>query len=166
MKLLKTISDVAIPEDDSGWIVRESSRGIFFDKNGLIPLLYGTNCDIHELPGGGIEKGENRLSGLEREVMEEAGGKVKVTQELGKIIEYRSAINTKQISYCYLGEIKKVAEPQFTEEELRDGTILEWVTIDETIEKVMGDNSTDYEGPFIQERDLFLLELAKKLKKI
>ncbi|MEN8252871.1 MAG: NUDIX domain-containing protein [Patescibacteria group bacterium] len=163
MKLLKTIKDKDLPRDESSLEIRECSRGVFVNKDGLIPLLFASNIDIHELPGGGIDPGEDRHSGLVREVLEEAGGEIEVTHELGKIIEYRSKINRKQISYCYFGKIKSVAEPTYTEEELRDGTILEWMTIDEAIAKVKGDKSSEYEGPFIQERDLFLLELAKSL---
>lgn len=163
MKLLKVIKDMDVPKDESTLEIRETSRGVFVNEDRLVPLLFASNCDIHELPGGGIEPGEDRMTGLAREVMEEAGGEVEVTHELGKIVEYRSQMNRKQISYCYFGTIRKVAEPQFTDEELRDRTLLEWLPIDEAISKVEGDRSSDYEGPFIQERDLFLLKQAKKL---
>lgn len=163
MKLLRVIKDKDLSTDESTLEIRESSRGVFLNKDRLIPLLFASKCDIHELPGGGIEPGEDKHSALVREVLEEAGGEIEVTRELGKIIEYRSKLNVKQISYCYLGNIRSVRKPKFTKEELREGTILEWLTIDEAISKVKNDKSTDYEGPFIQERDLLLLQKAKRI---
>lgn len=162
MKLLRIIKDKELPADESTLEIRETSRGVFINEDRLVPLLFVSNCGIHELPGGGIEAGEDRLAGLVREVLEEAGGEIKIIQELGQIVEYRSQINRKQISYCYFGSIKQVIEPQYTEEELRDGTLLEWLPIDEAISKVRSDKSADYEGSFIQQRDLFLLELVKQ----
>jgi len=162
MNTLKVIKDKEFPTDESTLEIRETSRGVFINKDRLVPLLFASNCGIHELPGGGIEAGEDRLAGLVREVLEEAGGEIKIIQELGQIVEYRSQINRKQISYCYFGTIKQVAVPQYTEEELRDGTTLEWLPIDEAISKVRSDQSADYEGSFIKERELFLLELVKQ----
>lgn len=165
MKQLKIIKDMDIPQDESSLTIRECSRGVFFDDQHLTPLLHAVNSGIHELPGGGIEKGEDKMTGLIREVMEEAGGEINVTQELGEIVEYRRELSIKQISYCYLGTIKKVAQPVYTEEEIKDGTILEWMTLDEAISKLNSDNSSEYEGSFIKERDLFLLNLAKQITK-
>ena len=38
--------------------------------------------------------------------------------EIGKIIEFRSKWDFKQISYCYYGKIIEKGEPDFTEKEL------------------------------------------------
>lgn len=84
MKLLKVISDMDIPKDESTLEIRECSRGVFVNEDRLVPLLFASDCGIHELPGGNIEPGEDRLTGLAREVLEEAGGEVVVTQELGE----------------------------------------------------------------------------------
>lgn len=163
MKILKIIKDTDSPKDESTWEIRETSRGVFITEDHLVPLLFASNCGIHELPGGGIEAGEDKLTGLKREVLEEAGGEIKIIQDLGQIVEYRSQINRKQISYCYFGSIKQVAVPQYTEEEILDGTVLEWLPIDEAISKIRSDKSTDYDGSFIQQRDLFMLELVKQM---
>lgn len=103
------------------------------------------------------------MDALIREVMEEVGSEIEVTGEIGEIVEYRSQFNLKQISYCYLGRITSKGTPSFTEEELSDGFRLEWLSLDEAISKVKNDHPTDYEGPFIQERDLLFLETAKQL---
>jgi len=163
MKLLRFIKDKELPADESTLEIREASRAILFDEHRSIPILFASNHNFHKLPGGGIETGESRTVSLVREVMEEVGSEIEVTGEVGEIIEYRSQFNLKQTSYCYLGKITSKGTPSFTEEELSDGFKLEWLSIDEAISKVMNDHPTDYEGPFIQERDLLFLETAKQM---
>jgi len=126
-------------------------------------MLFASNYNFHKLPGGGIDPGESRSDALIREVIGEVGSTIEVTGEVGQIVEYRSQINLKQISYCYLGKITSKGDPSFTDEELSDGFRLEWLSIDEAISKVKNDHPTNYEGPFIQERDLLFLETAKQL---
>jgi 8-oxo-dGTP pyrophosphatase MutT (NUDIX family) len=52
-------------------IHREAVRGIALDKN-LILMIHTKNQD-YKFPGGGIEAGENHLTALKREFIEETG---------------------------------------------------------------------------------------------
>ncbi|MCX7956017.1 MAG: NUDIX domain-containing protein [Patescibacteria group bacterium] len=106
MKTLKIIKDKSQLEIKN-LITRKAVRGIFFDEDCLIPLLYVKKNNYHKLPGGGIEDGETHNQTLIREFFEEAGSKIKIIGEIGKIIEYRNRFNLKQISYCYFGKILK-----------------------------------------------------------
>lgn len=163
MNLLKEIKDNEWPTDKSTLKFREASRAVIFDENDLIPMLFVAKNNYHKLPGGGIDEGEDKLSALFREVKEETGCEMKITGEVGEIIEYRSRFNLKQISYCYLGKITAKGDPDFTKEELSDGFELVWMPLDEAILKVENDKPKDYEGGFIQQRDLKLLQKAKEL---
>jgi 8-oxo-dGTP pyrophosphatase MutT (NUDIX family) len=163
MRLLRIIKDKDFPIDESTLETREASRAILFDEQQAIPLLFTVKHNFHKLPGGGIDPGESQTDALIREVMEEVGSEIEVTGEVGEIVEYRSQFNLKQTSYCYLGKIISKGSPNFTEEELNDGFKLEWLSIDEAISRIMNDQPTNYEGPFIQERDLLFLKTAKQI---
>jgi len=165
MKLLHEIKDKEWPKDKSTLEIREASRAVLFDENGLIPLLFVSNYNYHKLPGGGIDDGEDKAQALIREVIEEVGSKIEVTGEVGKIIEYRSKWNLKQISYCYVGKITSKGSPTFTEKELSQNFKLVWLPLDEAISKVENDKPTNYEGSFIRQRDIVFLKKVHQMKR-
>lgn len=160
MELLKVIKDKEI---ESASEVREASRAVVFDENNQIPMLFVSRWGYHKLPGGGIDEGEDRAKALVREVKEEVGSEIEVTGEIGKIIEYRSRWNLKQISYCYLGRILSKGKPSFTEKESSQGFKIVWLSLDDAISKVENDKPGNYEGSFIQKRDIVFLKKAKQI---
>lgn len=97
MKLLKEITDKEWPKDKSVLKARKAVRAVLFDENNLIPLLFVSKYNYHKLPGGEIDDGESKIKALIREVLEEVGSKIEVMGEVGKIIEFRSKWNLKQI---------------------------------------------------------------------
>lgn len=163
MEILKEIKDKEFPKDESSLEIREASRAVLFDENGLIPLLFISKYNYHKLPGGGINAGEDRAKTLVREVKEEVGSEIEVTGEVGQIIEFRSKLNLKQISYCYLGKVVSKGNPDFTEEELSQGFKVVWLSLNEAISKVENDKPENYEGSFIQKRDIVFLKKAKQI---
>ena len=52
---------------------RPSVRGIIFDNNGNIAMIYSQKYHFYKFPGGGIEGNETHLEALAREVKEETG---------------------------------------------------------------------------------------------
>ena len=163
MEILEEIKDKEFPKDESTFGTRESSRAVIFDENGLIPLLFVSIYNYHKLPGGGIDIGEDRKEALAREVREEVGSEIEITDEVGQITEFRSKWNLKQISYCYIGKVISKTTPNFTEEELSQGYEIIWLSLEEAISTVENDNPNDYEGYFNQKRDLVFLKRAKQL---
>ena len=162
MKLLKEINDGKIT---TSFKTREASKAVLFDDNSMIPMLFISKYNYHKLPGGGIKSNESTEDGLTREIKEETGCKIKITGKVGKIIEFRSKLNLKQTSYCYTGKILSKDRPEFTKKEIEDGSKLLWMSIDDAIYKVKNDKPTNYEGPFIQKRDLVFLKKAKSMVK-
>lgn len=160
MRLLKTIKDKDFTKDHK---TREASRAVLFDSENLIPLLFVSKNNYHKLPGGGIEQGEGQIQALVREVKEEVGSTIKVGKEIGKVVEFRSEFNLKQTSYCYFGEILSKGNPDFEKDEIDEGFRLIWLSLDEAIKKTENDKPEDYQGHFIQKRDLTFLKEAKKL---
>ncbi|MCX6706326.1 MAG: NUDIX domain-containing protein [Candidatus Woesebacteria bacterium] len=164
MKLLKVIKDKPFPKNKKVGF-RQASRAVLFDNNNLVPILFVSKENYHKLPGGGIEEGEDKIKALYREVLEETGCEMKITGEIGKIEEYRSEFNLTQISYCYLGKVTKKGEPCFEQSEIGEGFKLVWLTLDEVIETLKNDKPQNYEGGFIQKRDLTLLKKAREIIK-
>lgn len=162
MKLLREIKDKPFPKNRKVGF-REASRAILFDNDNLIPILFVSKENYHKLPGGGIEGGEDKTQALVREVLEETGCETEITGEIGKIEEYRSEFNLSQISYCYLGKITRKGEPHFEEKEINEGFKLVWLTLDEAIKTLGNDKPQNYEGGFIQKRDLTFLKKVKEI---
>lgn len=143
---------------------RKASRIVIFDKEHNIALLNVTKKYYHKLPGGGMEKGENIIDSLKREVMEEIGCEVDNIKELGIIEEYRERFKLHQVSYCFIGSVKgEKGLPHLEQGEIDDGFEQIWLKLDKAIETLESEvNVDDYEGKFIQMRDLIFLKEAKK----
>ena len=157
MKLLREIKDKPFPKNKKVGF-REASRAVLFDNNNLIPILFVSKENYHKLPGGGAEEGEDKIQAIIRESLEETGCEIEVTGEVGKIEEYRSEFNLLQISYCYLGRVTKKGKPHLEQEEINEGFKLVWLTLDEAIKTLENDKPQNYEGVFIQKRDVIFLK--------
>lgn len=164
MKLLRHIEDRPLKKNEKIW-ERNASRGVVFDKDGFIPLMFVSKFNYHKLPGGGIEKEETQIDACKREMMEETGCEVEIDKEIGIVTEFRPfANNLFQRSYCYLGKvINKDGQPNMEQEEIEEGLKLMWVTLSEAVALLKSDKPTNHEGKFIQQRDLAFLEEAKRL---
>lgn len=68
---------------------------ILNDKNEVLIINNGL------LPGGGIEDGEDDITALRREIIEEVGMTVSDIAELDTIIQYRNYLNKKYIIHGY-----------------------------------------------------------------
>lgn len=172
VKLLKELRDEDYPNNKSNIKIREASRAVLIDNKGLTPILFVAKHHYHKLPGGEIDKGEDKKEALVREVLEELGSEIKIDVEIGKIIEYRSKANfnwecdLKQISYCYLGEIISKGVPQFIESEMIEEFELVWMPLEEAIKTMENDKPANFEGSFIRDRDLTFLKAAQKIIKV
>lgn len=164
MQLLKIINPENIDEKGTlDWQHREAARAIVFDANSQIGLLHVKKGSYYKLPGGGIEKGEDTKSALDRECEEELGVSVDVLKEIGSIIEYRSKFKLLQTSYCFLARTNSEKKTQnFTDEEKSSGFEALWVKPDEALRLLSLKRTTDYEGTFIGERDFYFLNAALK----
>ena len=63
-----------------------------------------------------------------------------------------------------MGKVIEKGQPDFTSGELAEGFELVWLSLDDAVAKLKKDKPLNYEGKFIQERDLRFLEEAKKSK--
>lgn len=101
-------------------------------------------------------------------MLEETGCTITVSEEFGKIIEYRDSAefgfenSLKQISYCYYGSITNKSENfALTESEIAEGFQLQWHSLSDAISILEVDSPSNLEGEFIQKRDLRFLKQAQ-----
>jgi 8-oxo-dGTP diphosphatase len=169
MKLLKFINlENTSKEEADTFKIREAARAVVFDLENLVALLYSKKFNYYKLPGGGVEKGEDYETALKRECQEEIGCQVRVTGEIGMIIEYRKKYNLKQTSYCYTATVigeKGIAELTASEKEEEFETV--WLPLEDAIQKV-SDNSNPsvYEVPYMVTRDTTFLKEVENLNNI
>jgi ADP-ribose pyrophosphatase YjhB (NUDIX family) len=154
-------------ENTDDYKIREAARAVVFDNDGRVALLHAQKTDYYKLPGGGIEAGEDKMTGLDRELKEEIGSKITVEGEVGSVVEFRKAYKRQQISYCYFGSIDgEKGEPDFTDSENAEQFKIVWAdNLDKATELVhSGDFKTDkYDQQFIAKRDEIFLKEMKKI---
>lgn len=146
----------------STYKIRESSRAVVVDKNGLIALLHVSKDGYYKLPGGGFEGSENPLMALARECKEEIGCEVELLNELGLVTEYRKKFNLKQISYCYTAKvIGEKKPPEFDAGEREHGFEVVWLKYNEAVVTLEKSDFQSYEGgTYIIPRDIAILAAA------
>jgi len=159
---LDLIAEIKDGEPDGSTAVREAARVILFDST-KIAIVYVGKHGYHKLPGGGLEKGEDRMLALRREVMEETGCEIEVLSEVGRVFEFRSKQNMEQISYCYMAQVSSRGEPQFTPSEVERGFSLMWLEFEDAMRRLESDVAEDYSGSFIVRRDFAFLKRAKEM---
>lgn len=145
--------------------IRKAVRSIAFNEDGKIPLLNVSKKNYHKLAGGGMEEGEDVITALKREMLEEVGANIEDLKEIGVIVEYRNKAKLLQFSYYYKSKIMgELVETAYTEEEKNNGFMLEWKTLEEAITLLENDKPIDYEGQFIVKGDLEFLQYFKNIE--
>lgn len=151
---------------------RYASRGIVVNpETGKIAVIAKKNIHEYKLPGGGKEADESEEETFSREIMEETGCEVNITKKLGTVIEERAGVNQRQVSSVFVSElIRDTGELNPTEDEIREGLTIEWMTVDdaevalrESYDTVTGDSEEDvYVAHFVIKRDMKILEAYKQ----
>lgn len=145
-------------------VYRPAIRAVVFDTENRIALLDVTKQGYHKLPGGGIEPGEVADVALQRECLEEIGCRVVIERPIGRTIEYRPQLNTRQESFCYIARVDgNKGANNLMPDEIDDGFQILWVNIDTAITLLLADKPRNYSGGYIVPRDLLFLQKAKQL---
>lgn len=176
--LIDIVSDLdfgLISKDLDNPIIRYASRGIVFDDNDNIAIINKRLKNEYKLPGGGIESNENPKEAFLREVFEETGCHIEITNYLGKIVEEKGLTNFKQVSYVFVGRVlKNTKELHLTKKETDEKTVLLWKKMDEALklikdsqENIMGSMyDSKYQSLFVVKRDEKILTYYMNDKKI
>ena len=149
--------------DYSTFRPRLAGRAIVFDGD-KVCLIHVSAYDYYMLPGGGIED-EDIPTALAREIMEEAGCKATIEQEIGIIEVYFDRWQQKQTDYCYMARKASCNyETSATDFEKSEGHAVVWAkNLEEAIQLVEEAEPKGRDGNMVKARDLmFLKALAAK----
>ncbi len=137
---------------------RAAGRAIIIE-NGKILLTHEKNTGVYMTPGGGLEGNETLEECCRREVGEEAGYEIEVTQPFITVKEY--SFETLYISNYFLCRVTGTCHNSLTEIEKEHGAVPEWISIEKAFE-LFGQYDTKREDI----RSLYLREFTvlNKLK--
>ena len=148
---------------------RPSVRGIIFDNNGNIAMIYSRKYHFYKFPGGGIEGNETHLETLAREIKEETGMTLipESAKEFGEVLRIQKKDETDediilvQYNYYYTCEVEdKIGEQDLDDEEKDAEFVLKFVPIEEAIK-----TNSAFQGKPIKkqmvEREKRVLEILK-----
>lgn len=142
---------------------RRTSRAILINEAGKYAVMYAKKFNLHSLPGGGIDKGEDEFSALVREVFEETGCVCDCIEPLGIVSENRYHADFTSLSYYFVVHTKsKQTVLHLTDTEVENGTILKWCSFEELFSLIKDIVHETNQRKFLQARDLLALNEYKK----
>ncbi|WP_349664107.1 NUDIX domain-containing protein [Cellulophaga lytica] len=165
MQILKTHyhPDVKTLENKSVF-TRLATRSIAI-KGANILLLYTKRYEDYSLPGGGLDKDEDYVNGMIRELVEETGAKdITDIKPFGVYEEYRPWHKPEfdiqhMISYCYTCSVNEVLGVSKMESyEIKNGMSAKWVNIFDAIKHNEKTMATSAKKGMSIERETFLLK--------
>ena len=146
---------------------RLGARGIIFDEDNNIAVLFKENKNEYKLPGGGIEENEDAKFAFLREAEEEAGCEIEIKNFLGNVIEEKSKENFTQLSFVFVAsKTKDLSGTNLTEQEKQEDAKILWMKPQEALEKMksclnhLKASAFDsvYRTEFMVKRDIKILE--------
>lgn len=160
MKFLASITDENII-GTKGFTLskpRNTSRAIVRNSSNLYAIMHVSKYNFYALPGGGIEEGEDKITALKRELLEETGCHCNTIKEIGCIYENRFHCDFSQYSYYYFVTTDEPAHAnRLTQAEIEDGTLVLWEPWDKVKELIILPQHTTNQRKFIQMRDTIAL---------
>lgn len=168
MKQLFVI-DMKDYDDSYTRFVRPSVRGVIISDR-KIAMVYSQKHDYYKFPGGGIEKNENKLSALKRELLEETGLTLNENsvKELGSVLRIQKSRFVEneifeQENFYYLCEVyDSISNQKLDKYELDEGFTLEYVSPEHAIAVNRTHLHDDYDEMLIEREARVLEYLCEK----
>lgn len=103
---------------------RNIVRAIVYDENRMFYFVRAVRDDefgkatLIETSGGGVEKGEDLITAIQRELKEELGVSVDVVCKIGIVSDYYNLIHRHNINNYFLCKIKSFGQKNLTQDEI------------------------------------------------
>ena len=148
---------------------REIVRAIVFDERGRFYFVRASRDDqfgkatLIETSGGGVEKGEDLISAIRRELREELGGEVEVICSIGVVSDYYNLIHRHNVNHYYLCKAMSFGEKHLMPDEIEDFHLSTLqLTYDEALREYQRRACTPI-GRLIAARELPVLRRAREI---
>ena len=116
-----------------------------------------------ETSGGGVEKGEDLETAIQRELKEELGAEVEILQEIGIVSDYYNHVHRHNINHYFLCKVRSFGEKNLMPYEIRDFHMETLkLSYEVAIEEYKKCSNTKL-GRLIAQREVPVLEEVKKM---
>ena len=148
---------------------REIVRAIVYDDEGYFYFVHAERdddfgkCSIIETSGGGVEKGEELISAIRRELREELGTEVEVVCKIGVVEDYYNLIHRHNINNYFLCRVISFGEKNMTDDEINTWHL---TTMRLTYDKAVAEYEKSKDsrlGRLIANRELPILTRTKEI---
>lgn len=148
---------------------REIVRAIVYDDEGYFYFVHAERdddfgkCSIIETSGGGVEKGEELISAIRRELREELGTEVEVVCKIGVVEDYYNLIHRHNINNYFLCRVLSFGEKNMTDDEINTWHL---TTMRLTYDKAVAEYEKSKDsrlGRLIANRELPILTRTKEI---
>lgn len=150
----------ATPKEKTGK-TRFCVRLLMLNNEGELCVIKSEKYGYMQLPGGGIDEGENITDALRRETREETGFLIKDIKPIGYTLEKREDIrNTHDwdldISYVFSASPDKEVGTNYMDDEIAEGFKPIWIKLEDFINEQQSNEGKieNYSGCFSNKRDL------------
>ncbi|MGN1119085.1 MAG: NUDIX domain-containing protein [Oscillospiraceae bacterium] len=156
-------------EDGDSVFSRPSARGIIFNDEKKIALVYSKSKKYFKFPGGGIHNDEDKKQALIREVREEVGLVVipESICEFGSVMRrQKSSVSPhtifQQENFYYTCKTEnRIMEQKLDDYEAEAGFVLRFVDLDEAISVNSAFTSEDFFDEIMIKRETMVLQMIK-----
>lgn len=140
---------------------RIAVHAVLFDDDNHIALSYRRKQDLHTLPGGSAEPGEDLHTALQRKVWEKTGCRCEITEALGRMVENRCGEDFTQERCYYIARVVGgKGAPPLTDEAIAEDTTVVWVPPEQALRIISEKPPDHYRRKFLQRRDVSALTEA------
>lgn len=159
MARIAFINPKNVPEEEyANYEISEAVRVVCLRDDGMLPLIYLSSVGGYMLPGGGADEGEDALAAATRELKEETGCIGRDFVHEGFIEEVREFNKTIRKSHVFRCMLDSQGEPNFTDEEIEEGSEVVWKTIPDALFCIGESDDLSRPSGYVKLRERVILE--------